>query len=285
MNVAIVGAGLAGLSCARVLHDDGLAVQVFDKGRAPGGRVSTRTSEAGTFDHGAAMLHGLPADFISIHAATLSSGAEAVNPAPVANALPRSMAEGLDVTQSAKITGITREDACWSLSFEDGSTRHADRLGICIPPAQAKALLPEDVAFEIAAEMRPQWTLMAACRTGTDRDVIQLGDGHVARRQGGSDPERWVVQADAAWSADNVDTARDVVRDLLWQAFRTVTDAGGAHYLAIHRWLYARTRTPLDAPCLWDPEAAIGVAGDWCLGDTAGDAVLSGRALAKEMLT
>jgi len=41
-RVAVVGGGLAGLVCARALQDHGLEVVVFDKGRAPGGRLGSR---------------------------------------------------------------------------------------------------------------------------------------------------------------------------------------------------------------------------------------------------
>jgi photolyase PhrII len=56
-SVAIIGAGIAGLTAARALADHNLDVQVFDKGRGPGGRSSTRhaRSDKGQFDfdHGA----------------------------------------------------------------------------------------------------------------------------------------------------------------------------------------------------------------------------------------
>ena len=39
---AIVGAGIAGLACAQQLQAAGRTVQLFDKGRRPGGRVATR---------------------------------------------------------------------------------------------------------------------------------------------------------------------------------------------------------------------------------------------------
>ena len=52
-SAAIVGAGLSGLTCARVLQDAGFRVQLFDKSRSPGGRLATRRTDLGTFDHGA----------------------------------------------------------------------------------------------------------------------------------------------------------------------------------------------------------------------------------------
>ena len=53
-SVAIVGAGLAGLQCARELRERGIPVRLFDKGRRVGGRVCTRRMDSGAeFDHGA----------------------------------------------------------------------------------------------------------------------------------------------------------------------------------------------------------------------------------------
>jgi photolyase PhrII len=53
-RVAVIGAGISGLSAARTLQDHGLQVLVVDKGRAPGGRISTRRSREGWgMDHGA----------------------------------------------------------------------------------------------------------------------------------------------------------------------------------------------------------------------------------------
>lgn len=52
-TVAVIGAGLSGLTAARTLQDHGLSVTVFDKGRRPGGRASTREHGDDRFDHGA----------------------------------------------------------------------------------------------------------------------------------------------------------------------------------------------------------------------------------------
>uniref|UniRef100_UPI0018DF9768 FAD-dependent oxidoreductase n=1 Tax=Neoroseomonas rubea TaxID=2748666 RepID=UPI0018DF9768 len=59
-TIAILGAGLAGLAAARHLAARGVPVRLFDKGRAPGGRLATRRADhAGRrlqFDHGAQYL-------------------------------------------------------------------------------------------------------------------------------------------------------------------------------------------------------------------------------------
>src|SRR5262245_6894964 len=52
-SIAVIGGGLAGLICARTLTNHGLAVKVFDKGRTPGGRISTRQIDGYRFDDGA----------------------------------------------------------------------------------------------------------------------------------------------------------------------------------------------------------------------------------------
>ena len=57
MLIAIVGAGIAGLSCADALTNMGHDVILLDKGRGPGGRMSTRRMDTPlgqvAFDHGA----------------------------------------------------------------------------------------------------------------------------------------------------------------------------------------------------------------------------------------
>lgn len=62
-RVAVIGAGIAGLACARALASEGARVTVLEKSRGPGGRAATRVSArlpdgrpaagALAFDHGA----------------------------------------------------------------------------------------------------------------------------------------------------------------------------------------------------------------------------------------
>lgn len=52
-HIAVVGAGMAGIACARTLLQAGHRVTLFEKSRGLGGRMATRRTEFGGFDHGA----------------------------------------------------------------------------------------------------------------------------------------------------------------------------------------------------------------------------------------
>jgi len=52
-HIAVVGAGMAGIACARTLVQAEHRVTVFEKSRGVSGRMATRSTPFGTFDHGA----------------------------------------------------------------------------------------------------------------------------------------------------------------------------------------------------------------------------------------
>ena len=67
--VIIIGAGMAGLACARKLADAGITPVVLDKGRGIGGRVATRRVGDLQFDHGAQFVNAHGAGFATVLAA------------------------------------------------------------------------------------------------------------------------------------------------------------------------------------------------------------------------
>ena len=52
-NIAVVGAGMAGVTCARTLMQAGHQVTLFEKSTSVGGRMATRHTAFGSFDQGA----------------------------------------------------------------------------------------------------------------------------------------------------------------------------------------------------------------------------------------
>jgi len=53
VDAIVIGAGLGGLLAAAGLQSGGARVLVLDKGRGVGGRLATRRTDSGVFDHGA----------------------------------------------------------------------------------------------------------------------------------------------------------------------------------------------------------------------------------------
>ena len=53
MKTAVIGAGMAGLTSAKILRMAGHEVTVFDKSKGTGGRLASRSYPNGWIDHGA----------------------------------------------------------------------------------------------------------------------------------------------------------------------------------------------------------------------------------------
>jgi len=55
-QVAVIGAGISGIACARTLADAGMDVVVLDRGRHLGGRMAVRTDHGRPVDVGASYF-------------------------------------------------------------------------------------------------------------------------------------------------------------------------------------------------------------------------------------
>ena len=193
-RIAIIGAGLSGLTCARELTELGHDVSVFDKGRGPGGRASTRRvefdgSRAG-FDHGAqyftvrdALMRERLDRWIESGVVSKWDGRIAALDAhgdvesysqkprfvgnPGMSALAQHFARGIDVHCGVQVARIERAAEGSRLIDREGNELGAfTAVIVTAPPVQTVNLLAE-VAPAIAGrasavEMKPCWALMGA---------------------------------------------------------------------------------------------------------------------------
>ncbi|MEO0785293.1 MAG: FAD-dependent oxidoreductase [Pseudomonadota bacterium] len=198
MDIAIIGAGLAGLTCGAELSQAGHQVSLFDKGRGPGGRMSTRRADTSIgqvrFDHGAQYITAETSEF----GAQLETWAEAGHIAqwqgqfvdmsdtgsaaeleasprwvgvPAMNGLIRALAEPFNVTWGARVQEISGTPGAWTLGFE-GKTDTAGPFHsvlLAIPAEQVGALLndlaPHMAESAAAVVSAPSWTAMFAFDT------------------------------------------------------------------------------------------------------------------------
>jgi len=293
MNIAIIGAGLAGLTAAHTLREAGRAVRVYEKSGGLGGRIATRRSEGAAFDHGAPLLHGFePPGAVRWRDGWVGR--------PGNSAIGRTLGAGLEIRSGARVVGLNRVAGRWRVRCAAGDTVGSgdaegfDAVLLAIPAPQALALLGDraDAFAGLAdAKMRPGWTVMAtfdAPVRGPDwRPALAAPLGLALRNSAKPDRpagEAWVIHADDVFAQIELESAAGCVAARLIAAFRDATGAAAPSHVTAHRWRFARVARPLGAPCLWDEGAGLGLAGDWCLGPDAGDAVASGRAVSRAVL-
>ena len=309
-RIAIVGAGMAGLACAEALREQGLAASLFDKGRKPGGRMSSRSgdSPAGPvgFDHGAQYMTGRDPAFVARLAAWREAGIVAPWPAagadawvgvPAMNAPLVALARDLPVRWETRVDALVREEAGWRLRG-DGLDEGGFSAVLTAIPAEQTGPLLADHAPALAEVARgtpsaPCWTAMAAFpeRLDVAGDVLRTDGaiGWAARnsaKPGRPATEAWVIQAGPDWSRAHLEEEADAVAQALLAAFFAAAGLApvAPALLKAHRWRYARSGAAR-REVLWDPRARLGACGDWLTGPRVENAWLSGRRLAEAVRT
>ena len=308
--VVVVGAGMAGLACARRLAEAGLSPVVLDKGRGIGGRMATRrvtldTSEPLQFDHGAQYVTARDPAFAALLDGMAAQGAAGLwrdgsgrrrwVGLPGMSGLPRAMSTGLDVRQSVQVTGLRPAGHGWALETTAGPME-AQAVVLTMPAPQAAALIGLDhpLAAQLrAVRMDPCLTLMAAfpadaptpflseaCASGPLAWIAQ--DSSKPARPGG--PTAWVAQASPDWSEGHLEEAPATLaaRLLPLLARRLGLDPALACHASAHRWRFARVASPLGRAFLARGNLWLG--GDWCLGARVEAAWQSGTAIAEDIL-
>ncbi|WP_284125935.1 NAD(P)/FAD-dependent oxidoreductase [Parerythrobacter aestuarii] len=305
-TIAIIGAGMAGLSCAMKLKARGLNPVLFDKGRGPGGRMATRRAHIGTgeasFDHGAQYFTARDPRFAKAVEGWRSAGYAAPWPAagedayvgtPGMNAPIKQMAQFFNIVWGKRIDGVLHDEHTWHLRAGDTIFR-AQQLVCAIPAEQAAELLereaPDFAAQATAVQSKPCWALMARFADRLDLADTFRGEAVAwaarnSAKPGRGEGEDWVIHASPEWSAEHLELDKDTAAPKLLAAFFAeagITLQQPLHSDA-HRWRYAMVGKADGAAALWDPQLALGVCGDWLAGPRVENAFLSGLELAALM--
>jgi predicted NAD/FAD-dependent oxidoreductase len=105
VDVVVIGAGISGLLAARILQSHGFSVKVLDKGRGVGGRMATRRTDQGVFDHGAQFFTVRDRRFGALVEAWREAGV--VQPWANGFALPDGSSKNQDLTRYRGVSGMT----------------------------------------------------------------------------------------------------------------------------------------------------------------------------------
>jgi len=211
-RIAVVGGGVAGATCARTLADHGLNVEVYDKGRGAGGRLSTRRAESGEdeivrFDHGAPSFEvederfrryleawreqGIVARWTGRFVELAGPDAEPVEReadrfvgTPKMNQLVRHLGADLDVSFGVRVGSLEDDGGRWRVIDEHGESLGVFDAVVATPPAPQTAELLEGTGTPLLAAVRearmlPIWTAMISfdSEVPVDFDVARIRGG------------------------------------------------------------------------------------------------------------
>ena len=320
MRIAVIGAGLSGLSFAhssRRFAD----IQLFEKSRGVGGRLATRRAADCEFDHGAQFFtcrsRSLKSllkddDFESAvsewqpNLVTLAPDSETLKRTwfephyvgvPSMTALPKRLARGLAISYSTRVRKISRYGNSWQLKEENGSELGVfDWVVSAIPAPQVdmlfgakfierssvkEAQMSPCFALMIALKDRPQLNFEAAVAQQSPISWLAINNSKPAR----SARSGLVVHSSNEWARTHIDEEPTAIENQLLVALSQLVDPDLLSIQEIHlqRWRYARVERAVGKEFLVDEENRLAAIGDWCSGDRAEDAFVSGRALAEHL--
>jgi len=302
-DVVVVGAGIAGVTCARELQATGVGVRLLDRGHVPGGRMASRTlwerrvdlgasyftvSDAGSDEGFAAVVddwagRGLAREWTDTFAVLGDEERDSTS-GPVRwgathglRSLVEDLATGLDV-ERRQVESLDEVDAdVVVLAMPDPQARRL------VDDHPAAALLDREWEPVIAVAARwasRDWDLDGAFVNG-DPDLGWIADD--GRRRGDGAPVL-VAHTTPALAARHLDDPSAVAPAAV-QALRRLLDLGEPEDVHVHRWTFARPvgeRT--DPYALVDGDRLVGVCGDgWGEPPKVETAWLSGTRLGRSL--
>jgi len=281
----VVGAGIAGLMAARELQRQGVQVITVDKSRGVGGRMATRRFAGGVFDHGTQYFAPSSAWFQSriaewrdddiarewfrvrsyeMDPRFLSSARYCGHPAMTA--VPKQIAEGMEVHTEARIATLREEGGRW-IAETDGGTQYAAQSCILTPPVPQVRSLFEDSGLTPDAETQavlaglayePCITVLAICDDAPDlpdNGVLEFERGNLRRimdnnRKGISpDVHAITIHASGDYSAAHFDDDSDQVARSIIEEAQLIMRVGVTEH-QVHRWRYSQVIEPHPKPAL-----------------------------------
>jgi photolyase PhrII len=303
-RVLVVGAGLAGLTCARALVDAGVPLQLLEKSAAPGGRLVHRLRDGLLIEDGAPFLHGSNRGFVRWMKMLEDEGIVVPSSPPQPDAcwfIPRGvrslterLARGLPILSGVRVERLALEDDKVRLLTDRGQSFEASAVVLTAPVPQCMDLLsslPGDPAVDSLRSLRYERALVAsfvldapATRDPAPGPGISLLVEEGRKRRDG---RAFTIHASAEQAQRRAHESDEACSAWLREELRSALGvAPGATLPLLHfkRWRYARPVAPLGLGVLALYGGSVLLAGDGLTDGTAGGAWSSGYAAASLLL-
>jgi renalase len=303
---------MTGLTAANALQSQGWKVRVVDKGRNPGGRMSTRRKGNVVFDHGAQFFTVRDAAFRKQVDRWLSGGKvrhwfgepgrERYCSTDGMNGLAASMAQGLDLQLGCTVKELSSANGRWTARVaENEEVISADALILTAPVPQSWALTGPLLTSEIQTELArisydPCLALMVTLdgpSTVPDPGYLRLEEGCVAvisdntKKGIAGCPAAVTLHSSAPFAREHWDSPHEIPATQMLQAAKDFLGTATQVSWQLHRWRYSQPVETHPSPCLGTEVAGASLvfAGDAFGGPRIEGAYISGLAAAQWVTT
>ena len=278
-RVAVVGAGLSGAACAHALTQRGIAVEMFERGRAPGGRMASPTVQGRRVDVGAAYFTVKDSGFSAVADSWVERGLAH----PWTDTFDVLSPDGRDATTgpvrfatSGGLRSLVRDLVPEGIRIETEidtlDDLDHDAVVLAMPDPQAARLAPdacvwvdyEPVIAVAAGWGQRSWSLADAAFVNDDPDVSFIADDGSRRGDGAA---VLVAHTTASRARRHLDPPADAVAPVLAALRRLLDVTVEPSWTHVHRWTFAKPAdTHGDAEfALVTSDRLLGVCGDaWC---------------------
>lgn len=322
-KIAIVGAGLAGITLAQKLNKF-FTVTIFEKSRGVGGRMATRRCDGFEFDHGAQyftaksslfneyikpLIHldivtRWDARFVEFNSKKIlnkrvwSEAFPHYVGKPSMNRICQYLAKDLNIHLNTKIKSI-RSDNPWRLyDEEDNDLGSYDWLIVTAPADQSLQIMPASFKYiknlkaikmqgcyslMLGLEINPQINFDAAIVQDADISWISVNSSKPDRL----DKATLVIHSTNDWAETNVNTDRKIIINHLLNELEQVSGLKLSHAKCqiLHHWRYANIGLQTNQNIFVDFEQQLAACGDWCIQGRVESAFLAAHEVANQILS
>ena len=306
----IIGAGAAGLTCAKQLLRNGFEVSIFEKSRGLGGRIATRRIENGIFNHGASRIpdfrnfNNLPINLKDLLETALKKkilipqGNYCTSFASM-KTFTSYLSKGIDIQKNSEVIAIKRLNPGIELLFNNTSKIELkdDFLVFAIPQPQVLNLIKNDFQeiFDLVqpAKMYPSISGLFGFNESVSLNRSFIENDHIfgfhenSRIGQNLKLDCWTIHSKKPYGIKFSHLSKAQIRRQLFKEFAQLTSSNLPQpiYADGHRWLYGFTEKALCKNYVFHQQDKIGICGDWCRGASVLDASISGTLLADKILT
>ena len=298
-RIVVIGSGIAGLAAAKHFHSKNFNITVLDKGKYPGGRISTRKNKEFIFNHGAQFFTAKSKEFkkicqlgvkdnVLINWNTLSKKDRFIGN-PDMREFSYWFSKNLEIHQETLVESIEYNDTFTIIT--NNKKFSADGLIITAPASQTAGLIKnlDNQIYKLIENVTylPCWCVMISIKDMNlkhfeidENSIFSWIVSENNKIKNSLSDNCITIHANEKFSLDHLEKNKEFVLDKIISEFTKIYKVKNDDitYKNIHRWRYAKVKNyfPLEHSKI-SKVMPLGIAGDWCPPILGGDYYVNGQ--------